>query len=878
MGPIQVVVTDANNLVLEVTPTPSTTVILDRGIAGPVGPAGPGDVNGPASATDNAVARFDGTTGKLIQNSVVLVSDTGAVSGVTDLTASGAVTLSGGTANGVAYLNGSKVLTTGSALTFDGSNFTIANAGGPRLYFNGDSTSSTYNIFFNTTSNLPRGYVGYEFATDQMPFAVSGNEQMRLTSSLLSVTPGATIQGLTVGRGAGAVSTNTAVGASALAANTTGAQNTAVGREALLSNLGGTANSAFGEDALVFNDSGSYNTAHGARALFSNTTASNNTAVGYQAGYSNTTAVGLTAVGFQTLYSNQTGTSYNTGLGFQAGYSNTTGAYNVFIGGYDVTGYSAGFSNTIGASNVAIGNGALTSNDTASNNTAVGYQAGYTNVTGTNQTFIGNQAGYQTTGNYNTAIGNSAGYNTTSGTWNTFLGVNAGPNSGTASTGSYNVAVGGTALQNMNGAAANNTAVGYQSLYTNTTASNNTAVGYQAGYKNTSGTRNTFLGVFTGFEVSTGQSNTYVGYTSGPNGIASTGSYNTAVGDSSLYSNNSGTNNTAVGYQAGYTNSTGQNLVAIGYQAGYTSNANNSTYVGYFAGQETTGTLNTFVGVNGVGYKVTTGTKNVIIGGYSGLAAPISQTGSNNIVLSDGDGNPRAYANSLGNWTFPGTNGSIYITGSGYTTNPSAMVLGQYTSTRAYIQTPAGGAVEIWDDATNPIAIFQDDRNVTFSGNISVGSAAPTTSGTGITFPATQSASSNANTLDDYEEGTFNPVVKGYTTAGTATYSRQQGYYTKIGNRVFINIDLVWTSGTGTGDLYVDGLVFPTSSSGMIKNYAALTDGIALTAGNYIAGGGSGVSSTQVYIYQSATGTSTQLAVPYAAAGQIIISGQYFVD
>jgi hypothetical protein len=786
MGPIQVVVTDANNLVLEVTPTPSTTVILDRGIAGPVGPAGPGDVNGPASATDNAVARFDGTTGKLIQNSVVLVSDTGAVSGVTDLTASGAVTLSGGTANGVAYLNGSKVLTTGSALTFDGSNFTIANAGGPRLYFNGDSTSSTYNIFFNTTSNLPRGYVGYEFATDQMPFAVSGNEQMRLTSSLLSVTPGATIQGLTVGRGAGAVATNTAVGASALAANTTGAQNTAVGREALLSNLGGTANSAFGEDALVFNDSGSYNTAHGARALFSNTT--------------------------------------------------------------------------------------------ASNNTAVGYQAGYTNVTGTNQTFIGNQAGYQTTGNYNTAIGNSAGYNTTSGTWNTFLGVNAGPNSGTASTGSYNVAVGGTALQNMNGAAANNTAVGYQSLYTNTTASNNTAVGYQAGYKNTSGTRNTFLGVFTGFEVSTGQSNTYVGYTSGPNGIASTGSYNTAVGDSSLYSNNSGTNNTAVGYQAGYTNSTGQNLVAIGYQAGYTSNANNSTYVGYFAGQETTGTLNTFVGVNGVGYKVTTGTKNVIIGGYSGLAAPISQTGSNNIVLSDGDGNPRAYANSLGNWTFPGTNGSIYITGSGYTTNPSAMVLGQYTSTRAYIQTPAGGAVEIWDDATNPIAIFQDDRNVTFSGNISVGSAAPTTSGTGITFPATQSASSNANTLDDYEEGTFNPVVKGYTTAGTATYSRQQGYYTKIGNRVFINIDLVWTSGTGTGDLYVDGLVFPTSSSGMIKNYAALTDGIALTAGNYIAGGGSGVSSTQVYIYQSATGTSTQLAVPYAAAGQIIISGQYFVD
>jgi hypothetical protein len=41
-----------------------------------------GDVVGPASATDNAIARFDTTTGKLIQNSIVTVSDTGAISGV----------------------------------------------------------------------------------------------------------------------------------------------------------------------------------------------------------------------------------------------------------------------------------------------------------------------------------------------------------------------------------------------------------------------------------------------------------------------------------------------------------------------------------------------------------------------------------------------------------------------------------------------------------------------------------------------------------------------------------------------------------------------------------------------------------------------------
>jgi hypothetical protein len=51
--------------------------------------AASGDVYGPGSSTDNAVARFDSTTGKLLQNSVVLIGDTGAVTGVTDLTTTG---------------------------------------------------------------------------------------------------------------------------------------------------------------------------------------------------------------------------------------------------------------------------------------------------------------------------------------------------------------------------------------------------------------------------------------------------------------------------------------------------------------------------------------------------------------------------------------------------------------------------------------------------------------------------------------------------------------------------------------------------------------------------------------------------------------------
>jgi hypothetical protein len=68
---------------------------------------------------------------------------------------------------------------------------------------------------------------------------------------------------------------------------------------------------------------------------------------------------------------------------------------------------------------------------------------------------------------------------------------------------------------------------------------------------------------------------------------------------------------------------------------------------------------------------------------------------------------------------------------------------------------------------------------------IGVGAATPATSGAGITFPGTQSASSDANTLDDYEEGTYTPTFGGTSSNPTVTYTAQTGAYTKIGNMVY---------------------------------------------------------------------------------------------
>jgi len=83
------------------------------------GGGGSGDVTGPASSTDNAVVRYDLTTGKIIQNSVVIISDAGAVTGVTTLAASTSVqtpVLTTGAAATAGTVTGTWTLSAGSTL------------------------------------------------------------------------------------------------------------------------------------------------------------------------------------------------------------------------------------------------------------------------------------------------------------------------------------------------------------------------------------------------------------------------------------------------------------------------------------------------------------------------------------------------------------------------------------------------------------------------------------------------------------------------------------------------------------------------------------------------------------------------------------------
>jgi hypothetical protein len=130
--------------------------------------------------------------------------------------------------------------------------------------------------------------------------------------------------------------------------------------------------------------------------------------------------------------------------------------------------------------------------------------------------------------------------------------------------------------------------------------------------------------------------------------------------------------------------------------------------------------------------------------------------------------------------------------------------------------------------------------NVSVTGVIAVGGATPTTNGSGITFPATQSASTNANTLDDYEEGTWTPVIKFGGNSVGQTYSGQTGVYVKIGQIVLVQMNVGFTNkGSSTGSAKITGLPFTQNDTT-----------ITYPTGTFAADGGfSGISSNGFGIY-----------------------------
>ena len=246
-------------------------------------------------------------------------------------TFSGAKTFSAATKLDASLLlkDGATISTTSGygALTF------VKSSAQSSLYLTSDTGFTSALNFVNTSS------YNYTFPASSGTIALTSNlsSYVPYTGATGAVNLGAfdlTVNGLTVGKGGGSITSNTAVGVSSLVSNTTGIHN-----------------SGFGFGSLVSNTTGDANTAVGSGSMGNNITGYNNVAVGY--GTLNLSLGSYNvAVGSNSLGNNTTGYQ-NTAVGPQAGLSITTGANNTIIGAYAGT---AAMSNNIiladGAGNI----------------------------------------------------------------------------------------------------------------------------------------------------------------------------------------------------------------------------------------------------------------------------------------------------------------------------------------------------------------------------------------------------------------------------------------------------------------------------------------------------------------------------------------------
>jgi len=219
----------------------------------------------------------------------------------------------------------------------------------------------------------------------------------------------------------------------------------------------------------------------------------------------------------------------------------------------------------------------------------------------------------------------------------------------------------------------------------------------------------------------------------------------------------------------------------------------------------------------------TLATKDATSGSFTNLAYTGTLTGGTGVVnlgsgqfYKDASGNvgigtssPAILGGNFKNLVLQGgstTNGGYY-----FTQTSDGAVIGQMG-----VDT---GVIYIGARSNHPLVLTTNNTE-----RMRINAAAPilclaggntTATGTGIAFPATQSASSDANTLDDYEEGTWTPSLTGFTTVGGNTAAT--GTYTKIGRVVYLQATITYaTSMAGVGGTsYITGLPFtPSTPSG----------------------------------------------------------------
>jgi hypothetical protein len=160
-----------------------------------------------------------------------------------------------------------------------------------------------------------------------------------------------------------------------------------------------------------------------------------------------------------------------------------------------------------------------------------------------------------------------------------------------------------------------------------------------------------------------------------------------------------------------------------------------------------------------------------------------------------------------------------------------SVLINASTSTGLVQSADTSGEIELQSNGTTALKV-NTNEGIQILNCLGVGNATPSTSGAGITFPATQSASTDANTLDDYEEGTWTPVAS--SAGGSLTAYTSSGNYTKIGRVVTLYGSITTTTvGTASGTLDFTGVPFNTLDG---KQFIGVSRETASTGANNFIG------------------------------------------
>ena len=448
-------------------------------------------------------------------------------------------------------------------------------------------------------------------------------------------------------------------------------------------------------------------------------------------------------------------------------------------------------------------------------------------------------------GTSNTIYGKNAGDALDSGgNYNIFLGEEAG---GAMATGTNNIAIGYGAFDAADAGEDDNIAIGLNALGDVNHASTvrNIAIGSGAGDG---------MGGIQGAN----KDNIFIGYDAGGGTwLTAVSDHNIGIGNNVMdAAMNGAIRNTAVGSNCLTGLTEGSNNVIMGYEAGKViADGNSNVALGYTA---------LLANISGV--------RNVCVGESAGVAITASenicigyQSGN---TLDDGGGNV-----VVGHGALTGATNSINQVVLGKEATGVAdysVTLGNASTTAVYMAQDSGAKVHCAGVASSDDIVMADGKGIDFAAYTD-GSVAGSTS-------------SALQILDDYEEGTWTPVLKDNSDNAAVTNANgwTHGNYTKIGNKVFAQCTMNTSAfhgstNTATDTVFIHGLPYTMNAAHIcpITIYGAQ---LAITAGHALSGRvGNGATKIRLDVYDDAGGITQLTADQWSVDGYANITAVYHI-